>query len=222
MLKYFYFVFIITFLFSCSSVKNVVKNDNNDLPDAPAGYNQSLSKQVESNIAQLKSSGDYILQSGDLVDIKVFMETSMDRTLRISGSGTITFPLVGNIKIAGKSVAQAEEILSNELKKYIKNPQVSLLIKEYGNTTVYILGEVKTPSAIPIPPGKSLTVLEAISSVGGFTPIASTSKVKVLRMENGIQKSIEVDISQITKQGKKSLDIPLMPNDVVFVPQSIF
>ncbi|MDD3064648.1 MAG: polysaccharide export protein [Endomicrobiaceae bacterium] len=222
MLKHFYFVFIITFLFSCSSVKNVVKNDNNDLPDAPAGYNQSLSKQVESNIAQLKSSGDYILQSGDLVDIKVFMETSMDRTLRISGSGTITFPLVGNIKIAGKSVAQAEEILSNELKKYIKNPQVSLLIKEYGNTTVYILGEVKTPSAIPIPPGKSLTVLEAISSVGGFTPIASTSKVKVLRMENGIQKSIEVDISQITKQGKKSLDIPLMPNDVVFVPQSIF
>jgi polysaccharide export outer membrane protein len=222
MLKHFYFVFIITFLFSCSSVKNVVKNDNNDLPDAPAGYNQSLSKQVESNIAQLKSSGDYILQSGDLVDIKVFMETSMDRTLRISGSGTITFPLVGNIKKAGKSVAQAEEILSNELKKYIKNPQVSLLIKEYGNTTVYILGEVKTPSAIPIPPGKSLTVLEAISSVGGFTPIASTSKVKVLRMENGIQKSIEVDISQITKQGKKSLDIPLMPNDVVFVPQSIF
>jgi len=222
MLKYFYFVFIITFLFSCSSVKNIVKNDNNVLPDAPVGYNECLSKQVESNIAQLKSSADYVLQSGDLIDIKVFMENGMDRTLRISGSGTITFPLVGNIKIAEKSVAQAEEIISNELKKYIKNPQVSLLIKEYGNTTVYILGEVKTPSAIPIPPGKSLTVLEAISSVGGFTPVASTSRVKVLRMENGIQKSIEVDISQITKQGKKSLDIPLMPNDVVFVPQSIF
>jgi polysaccharide export outer membrane protein len=115
------------------------------LPDTPAGYNECLSKQVESNIAQLKSSADYVLQSGDLIDIKVFMENGMDRTLRISGGGTITFPLVGNIKIADKSVAQAEEMLSAELKKYIKNPQVSLLIKEYGNTTIYILGEVKTP-----------------------------------------------------------------------------
>ena len=222
MLKRFYVVFFIIFLFSCSSAKNIVKNDNSILPDSPAGYNECLSKQVESNIAQLKSSADYVLQSGDLIDIKVFMENGMDRTLRISGGGTITFPLVGNIKIADKSVAQAEEILSAELKKYIKNPQVSLLIKEYGNTTIYILGEVKTPSAIPIPPGKSLTVLEAITSAGGFTSVAATSKVKVLRMENGVQKSIEVDISQITKQGKKSLDINLIPNDVIFVPQSMF
>ncbi len=222
MLKPFYVVFLTIFLFSCSSAKNIVKDDNNILPDTPAGYNECLSKQVESNIAQLKSSADYVLQSGDLIDIKVFMENGMDRTLRISGGGTITFPLVGNIKIADKSVAQAEEMLSAELKKYIKNPQVSLLIKEYGNTTIYILGEVKTPSAIPIPPGKSLTVLEAITSAGGFTSVAATSKVKVLRMENGIQKSIEVDISQITKQGKKSLDINLMPNDVIFVPQSMF
>lgn len=221
MIKHFYILFFI-FLLSCASAPKELQSISSEKKGEISYDNEFLTKQVAGNIAQLKGSGDYVLQSGDLVDIKVFMETGMDRTLRISGSGTITFPLVGNIKIAEKSVAQAEEILSNELKKYLKNPQVSLLIKEYGNTTVYILGEVKTPSAIPIPPGKSLTVLEAISSVGGFTPIASTSKVKVLRMENGIQKSIEVDISQITKQGKKSLDIPLMPNDVVFVPQSIF
>lgn len=221
MIKHFYILFFV-FLFSCVSAPKELQNISPEQKGEVSADNEILTKQVASNIAQLKSASDYILQSGDLVDIKVFMETGMDRTLRISGSGTITFPLVGNIKIAEKSVSQAEEILSNELRKYLKNPQVSLLIKEYGNTTVYILGEVKTPSAIPIPPGKSLTVLEAISSVGGFTPVASISKVKVLRMENGIQKSIEVDISQITKQGKKSLDIPLMPNDVVFVPQSIF
>jgi polysaccharide export outer membrane protein len=216
MVKHFYILFFV-FLFSCASIPKGLENKSL----IQAGE-ISVDNEILTNIAQLKGSCDYILQSGDLVDIKVFMETGMDRTLRISGSGTITFPLVGNIKIAEKSVSQAEKIISNELRKFLKNPQVSLLIKEYGNTTVYILGEVKTPSAIPIPPGKSLTVLEAISSVGGFTPVASTSKVKVLRMENGIQKSIEVDISQITKQGKKSLDISLMPNDVVFVPQSMF
>jgi len=178
--------------------------------------------QVANNIAQLKNANDYILQPGDLVDIKIFMENGMDRTLRIGGSGTVNLPLAGNIKISDLSIIQAEEVIANELKKYLINPQVSLFVKEYGNTTIYILGEVKTPSAIQIPPGKSLTVLEAITSAGGFTPVAAVSKVKVLRMENGVQKSIEVDISQITKQGKKSLDINLMPNDVIFVPQSMF
>ena len=97
-----------------------------------------------------------------------------------------------------------------------------MLIKEYGNKTVYVLGQVQKPAAIQIPPEKPLTVLEAITSVGGFTDIANTSKVRVLRMQNGKQTSIDVDVSQITKQGNKALDISLMPGDVVFVPQSMF
>ncbi len=97
-----------------------------------------------------------------------------------------------------------------------------MLIQEYANKTVYVLGQVKRPAAIQIPPEKPLTVLEAITSVGGFTDIAATSKVRVLRMQNGKQTSIDVDVTQITKQGNKSLDIPLMPGDVVFVPQSMF
>ena len=97
-----------------------------------------------------------------------------------------------------------------------------MLIQEYGNKTVYVLGQVKEPAAIEIPPEKPLTVLEAITSVGGFTDIANTSRVRVLRMENGVQKALDVDVSQITKQGSKNLDIPLLPGDVVFVPQSMF
>ena len=177
---------------------------------------------IQSEIENLRVSNDYLLQPGDLLEVKVYMEENMDRTLRISAKGTITFPLVGNIRVGGMSVAAAENALSKELKRYIKNPQISMLIKEYGNQTVYILGQVQNPSAVEIPPEKPLTVLEAITSVGGFTDIAAPSKVKVLRMDNGNQKAIDVDITQITKYGNKSLDINLMPGDVVFVPQSIF
>ena len=92
----------------------------------------------------------------------------------------------------------------------------------WQTNTVYVLGQVKKPSSLQIPPEKTLTVLEAITSAGGFSEIANISKVKILRMENGKQKSIDVDVSQITKQGKKSLDISLMSGDVIFVPQSIF
>jgi polysaccharide export outer membrane protein len=212
------------FLFSCASTMN----SQDDIAGVTATSQQnkngnlSIEDEILGNVSQLKNSDAYLLQPGDLLEISVFREPEMDRTLRINTTGTITFPLVGTIKVSNCSIAQAEETLVNSLTKYLKNPQVSILIKEYANNTVYVLGQVKRPSSLQIPPEKNLTVLEAITSAGGFTELANTSKVKVLRMENGKQKSIEVDISQITKQGKKSLDINLMSGDVIFVPQSIF
>lgn len=193
----------------------------------PAKVNNSLITEINNgdipqNLNDLKGNSDYILQPGDLVEIQVFMEDDMKRTLRIATNGAITYPLIGNIKISGYSVSEAENILSSALQKYIKNPQVSMLIQEYGNKTVYVLGQVSKPAAIQIPPEKPLTVLEAITSVGGFTDIAAVSRVRVLRMENGKEISIDVDVTQITKQGNKALDIALKPGDVVFVPQSIF
>ena len=205
---------VLALTLACASKENL--KGNQDL-----GQNNILTD-IQSEIENLRVSNDYLLQPGDLLEVKVYMEENMDRTLRISANGTITFPLVGNIRVGGMSVAAAENALSKELKRYIKNPQISMLIQEYGNKTVYILGQVQKPSAVEIPPEKPLTVLEAITSVGGFTDIAAPSKVKVLRMDNGNQKAIDVDITQITKYGNKSLDINLMPGDVVFVPQSIF
>ena len=183
---------------------------------------KAINQDVTSALRQMRSSQAYVLQPGDVVDIQVYMEDDMNRVLRLSGSGSITFPLVGNVRLAGLTLEQAEQKLADRLMTYIKNPQVSMLVKEYGNKTVYVLGQVSKPAAIQIPPEKPLTVLEAITSVGGFTDIANTSKVRVLRVENGKQKTLDVDVSQITKQGNKSMDISLQPGDVVFVPQSMF
>lgn len=191
-------------------------------PASATVQNKITNQDVSSALRQMRSSQSYVLQPGDLVEIQVYMEDNMNRVLRLSGNGNITFPLVGNVRLSGLTLEQAEQKLANRLTAYIKHPQVSMLVKEYGNKTVYVLGQVSRPAAIQIPPEKSLTVLEAITSVGGFTDIANTSKVRVLRMENGKQKAIDVDITQITKQGNKSMDISLHPGDVVFVPQSMF
>ena len=211
---------MVSFFVSCASTQDVGNNGVSEVNNSEEIA--SINNQVFDDISDIQQSGNYVLQAGDLVDIKVFMEPNMDRVLRISSNGTVTYPLVGNIRIGGYSVSDAEIQLAEKLKYYIKNPQVSMLIKEYSNKMVYVLGQVKKPSEISIPPEKTITVLEAITSVGGFTDIANTSKIKVLRMENGKQKSIDVDVNAITKQGKKSLDIELLPGDVVFVPQSMF
>lgn len=187
-----------------------------------AARDATSQQEVNAALQKARSSQSYVLQPGDLVDIQVYMEDNMNRILRISGSGTVTFPLVGNIELAGLSLEQAEQKLAEHLTAFIRQPQVSMLVKEYGNKTVYVLGQVSKPGPIQIPPEKPLTVLEAVTSVGGFTDIANTSKVRVLRVENGKQNTLDVDVTQITKQGNKSLDIPLKPGDVVFVPQSMF
>ena len=201
-------VFVITGCNTKANLKNKVVNSN--------------AKDIATELAALKDSSDYLLQPGDLVEIQVYKETDMDRTLRISSQGTIAFPLIGNVNIAGLNISEAENTVETRLKSYLKNPSVSILIKEYANKTVYVLGQVKKPSSIAIPPEKNMTLLEAITSAGGFTDIAAVSRVKILRMEKGVQRSIEVDVSQITKDGKKQLDISLKPGDVVFVPQSLF
>ncbi len=206
------FFIIALFLIGCTGNKAALKGVNTTISD------QDISKEI----ANIRNSQDYLLQAGDLVEIKVYKEDDMDRTLRISTNGSITFPLIGNVKIAGLTVGEAEQKLERALHSYLKTPSVSFLIKEYANKTVYVLGQVKKPSSIAIMPEKTMTLLEAITSAGGFTDIAAISRVKILRMENGVQKSIEVDVSQITKEGNKQYDVPLKPADVVFVPQSLF
>ena len=182
---------------------------------------QSEDAQLKQALREMKISADYVLQPGDLIEIKMFREQDMDRTLRISASGTVTYPMVGNIKIGWETLSSAENILSEALKKYYLKPCLSILIKEYGNKTVYVLGHVEKPGTIQIPPEKPLTLLEAITYVGGFSKTAALSRVKVLRVENGKNITIEIDVTQITKQGNKTLDIELKPGDIIFVPQSI-
>ncbi len=165
---------------------------------------------------------NYKIQPGDLLDINVFQEADMSRTVRVSGNGTITFPLAGNLKLAEMSVPDAEEYLAQKLSEFLVKPQVTVLIKEYGNKQIYVLGEVAKPGAIQLPAERRLTVLEAITLAGGFTNLAAPDRTRVLRNANGQNQNIPVEISRITKQGDKSADIFLEPNDTVYVPQSFF
>ena len=154
-----YTVYILAFLLSifigCGN-KTTLKQTN------AAISNQEISREIEN----LKNSQDYLIQAGDLVEIKVYKEDDMDRTLRVTTNGSITFPLIGNIKIAGLTVSAAEHELEDALQTYLKAPSVSFLIKEYANKTVYVLGQVKKPSSIAILPESSCSVDDfALSSV---------------------------------------------------------
>lgn len=188
--------------------------------ESPAEVEQRIFQAAQD--LKVRSQVSYKIQPGDLIEVTVFKETDMNRTIRVSGDGTITFPLAGNVKISEMSVPEAEALLAQRLSEFLVNPQVTAFIKEYGNKQIYVLGEVTKPGAIVIPAERRLTVLEAITLAGGFTPLAAPDRTKVLRNSKGQNQSIQVEISRITKQGDKSADIFLEPNDTVFIPQSFF
>ncbi len=85
----------------------------------------------------------------------------------------------------------------------------------------YIIGQVKEPGSHPIT-DREITLVEAISMAGGFTPIAARNRTRIIRVENGVEKIIEVRVDSITDAGKKIQDVLIQPNDIIFVPESFF
>jgi len=85
----------------------------------------------------------------------------------------------------------------------------------------YIIGQVGSPGKYPYQE-KRITLVEAIIAAGGFTPLAARNRTRILRVEDGIEKIIEVKVDAITKTGKKTQDIPIFPGDVIVVPESYF
>lgn len=168
----------------------------------------------------MNMQGDnYRIGIGDLIQVDVYDEADLSKEVRVLTDGFISFPLLGSIRAAGKTVPELEETITKLLAaKYLVNPQVTIFVVEFSN--VFVFGEVENPGSFPIY-GK-MTVFEAITLAGGFTDVANTSKIKVLRQQNGHEVSLEVDMSRLMKNGDTSQDIELQANDRVIVSRSFF
>lgn len=155
-----------------------------------------------------------------IIDVYYGRDKEMQRKARVSSQGYITFPLLGEVKVAGLTIAELEKELTRLLEKdYLVNPQVSVFIEEYS--TVSILGQVKEPGSFEIK-GK-LTVIELISLAGGFTKIADRNNVRVMRTRpDGTKDTIRVKADDVINRGREEDNLQLQPDDIVTVPESFF
>ena len=159
----------------------------------------------------------------DILTISVFMEDDLQKEYRVAQNGCISYPFINQVKVVGLTVSEVEQKLTSLLKPdYFVDPEITVFVKEYNWRRIYVLGEVNNPGSLKIPPEKDLSLVEAISLSGGFSKIAAVSKIRIIRIENGKEKTIEVDVKSIIKQGDKSNDIKLKPNDIVIVPERFF
>jgi polysaccharide export outer membrane protein len=163
-----------------------------------------------------------VLKVNDLVRLTVYKEDDMTTEVRISKTGDISLPLLGNVHIAGETVAEAAEQIRSRLDKdYIINPQVTLTIMEYAQQWVTVLGEVQKPSQVPIPTEGGLDLMGAIALAGGYSRVADPSNITVRRVVNGHDVVLKVNARKLAADSKTGVFI-VKPGDTISVGESVW
>jgi polysaccharide export outer membrane protein len=160
---------------------------------------------------------EYRIGPKDLLEITVFELPELNQTVRVSEDGTITLPLLGSVKVDGLTKDELEQKISSLLEeKYLKNPRVSVFIKEYQSKLVAVIGAVEKPGMYELV-GR-LTLLQMISKAGGFKENAASELFVLREGDGGDTMSIAINLDDLMINGNPKLNIPLQPNDVINVP----
>jgi protein involved in polysaccharide export with SLBB domain len=165
------------------------------------------------------AEGDHKIAPLDIITIDVVGEKDLSKELRVSTSGTITFPFLGSIEIKGKTPAEVERLLKEKLgKDYLVDPQVIITVKEYRSRTVSVIGQVNKPGVIALPAEQKLGILEAIAQAGDLAKSANKNRIEVSR--NG--KTQKFTLDDLKKDINPEKKFWLEPGDVIYVHESFF
>jgi len=159
---------------------------------------------------------NYVIAPQDVLDVSVWKEPEVSRIVPVRPDGKISLPLLNDVQAAGLTPSQLAAQITESLKKYVTSPQVTVIITTVNSQRVYILGEVTRPGAFPILPGE--TVMQALSSAGGFTPFAKRKSIYVLRMDNGKKVKFPFNYKEAINGKNSEQDIQLKAGDTIVVP----
>ena len=141
----------------------------------------------------------------------------MSKSVPVRPDGMISLPLIGEVKAAGYTPVQLQGVLADAMKKYVSDPQVTVVIEKVASLNFNIVGEVNKPGYYPLT--RRLTVLDAIALAGGFKDFAKTKKVYILRTSaNGAEQRIPFNYNEVIKGKNSQQNIDLQPRDTIVVP----
>jgi polysaccharide export outer membrane protein len=159
---------------------------------------------------------DYLLGPEDVVLISVWKDEHLTKELVVRPDGMISFPLVGDVQAAGRTVEDVRSDITKRLSRYIPNAQVSVTVTKLLSYRIYVLGRVNKPGEFMV--GHITDVLQALSMAGGLTPFASENDIKIIRRVNGEQVVYEFRYGDVRKGRDLTQNILLQRGDVVMVP----
>jgi polysaccharide export outer membrane protein len=159
----------------------------------------------------------YRVGPGDLLELKVFQVDELSQTVRVSEDGSITLPLLGRVMVEGLTQEGVVQKLTDLLQaKYVKNPQVTIFIKEYKNQQVAVIGAVEKSGNYELVGRKNL--LQIISMAGGFSQTAGNEVLILREGPDGQTSTVTIDLKDLLVNGNQKLNVQIEPNDVINVP----
>jgi polysaccharide export outer membrane protein len=158
---------------------------------------------------------DYIIGPEDVLDVNVWKEPDMTRVVPVRPDGKITLPLINDVQAAGSTPQQLASAVKEKLRKFLTDPQVTVIVTAINSQRVFVVGEVLRAGAFPLIPG--MTVLQALASAGGFTTFADVKKIHVMRLVNGKHTELPFNYREVLKGDNPDQNIKLEPGDTVVV-----
>ena len=168
------------------------------------------------------AASSYTLLPNDMIDIRVFQEDDLQTTTRVARDGTLNFPLIGVVRVGGKTTQEAAKLLRDLLEKdYLVNPQVTVSVREYSKRTFTILGQVQRPGVYDFAENQTLTLLQAVGMAQGYTRLAEPGRITLKREVNGREAVFKLNAKTMARDGEnKAFDI--LPGDTITVGETIF
>jgi polysaccharide export outer membrane protein len=158
----------------------------------------------------------YVIRSGDLLDIFVWKEPELSRKVLVRPDGRISFPLVQDLEASGLTPIELKTKMETQLAEYLAAPNVTVIVDQINNYTIYVTGKVNGPSGLTLP--RPINVLQAIAMVGGFAEFADEGDIKIIRAYGDDYVYLEFNYKDVIKGKKTEQNIILRSGDVVVVP----
>jgi polysaccharide export outer membrane protein len=162
---------------------------------------------------------EYRIAPPDVLSVSVRPAPEINRKLVVRPDGKISFDLVGDVEVAGKTVREVRDVIEDRLKEFVVHPDVTVILDESKSRRFYVLGEVYRPGAYTLV--GDVSALRAIAGAGGVTRFANKGGIRLVRPGTpGV--AYEVDFDDISRYGNAETNHPLQPGDVIYVPPNGF
>ena len=208
---------LISCLLACSTAMRA-----QDSSASSSGASSSSAGSASSGGVGMIVGSNYVLKPSDVIEIEVYQEQDLNKTVRIEGDGTVSLALVGKIKVAGMTVAESKSLVTNLYNRdYLVDPQISVLVVSFSPKVIRILGSVNRPGVVEIPHDRDMMLTEAMAMVNGITRLGNPKSLKIKRVdENGRSRQMEVNFTKIVTDPDVK-DIILQEGDTIWVPERI-
>lgn len=167
----------------------------------------------------LRPQPPYRLGFGDVLEIKFFNNRDFNETVPVRPDGRIAIEKVGEIEVAGKTPAYVDSVVTVIYSQFVRSPEVTVIVREFGNNQVYVFGEVNSPGKFAI--AQEMTLVQALASAGGPKDTAKLNSVLVIRRDsNGRPAASRVDLWKLAEHPEDGPNAAVQPLDVIYVPRT--